>query len=223
MSVIPYIDSECDVNIRFGTDRFVNNWVSLSRHTKHTPFTCNDDINGKELDDEDDFLVEIFKLYKWRYAGTGRKKHFYSSQSAWLCAILLPVSPFVEILNWYKWHDARKHEFVLFCFQSHHLAWNRWCPLPPLNSASNSAAGRKKMQNLFLIWQYVAQYKTPKKTSKLAIKSFYLMYSNVWMVENLFLCICLRSQWSLISMHPKSCIGWTKIVYLIVFAMIINI
>ena len=193
MSAIPYIDSECDVNIRFGTNRFVNNWVSLSRHTKHTPFTWNDDddINDKELDDASIFCFQFHHLLK-----------FWTDT---------------------KWHDARKHEFVLFCFQSHHLAWNRWCPLPPLNSASNSAAGRKKMQNLFLIWQYVAQYKTPKKTSKLAIKSFYLMYSNVWMVENLFLCICLCSQWSLISMHLKSWIGWTKIVYLVVFGMIINI
>ena len=35
----PYVDRECDVYVRFRSNRFINNWIPFSRHTKHTPLT----------------------------------------------------------------------------------------------------------------------------------------------------------------------------------------
>ena len=41
----PYVDCEGDVYVRFRTDGIVNNWIALSRHPKHAPFTWYDNYD----------------------------------------------------------------------------------------------------------------------------------------------------------------------------------
>ena len=57
----PYVDCEGDVYVRFRTDGIVNNWIALSRHPKHAPFTWydnNDETNdasyNNDANDNDD-------------------------------------------------------------------------------------------------------------------------------------------------------------------------
>ena len=95
----PYVDCEGDVYVRFRTDGIVNNWIALSRHPKHAPFTWYDNYDEtndasynydmNDANDNDDPKHAALPWYNDYFLYT----LFICPKREWYLAIF-PTSPF---------------------------------------------------------------------------------------------------------------------------------